>query len=145
MPSVIEAFEVDAGISVSSVKTSGQCDSKVSLSVLPHCSITEERGRVMVVLQPAGGGGLSACLRHESRRLPEAAKTIHQCQVSASNPFICESFHHIPYVNTLHFLRGSQNCFAGVSHNRSLIKSMKITLLLSGMQFVEFSTSVDAF
>ena len=99
----------------------------------------------MVVLQPAGGGGLSACLRHESRRLPEAAKTIHQCQVSASNPFICESFHHIPYLDTLHFLRGSQKCFAGVSHNRSLIKSMKITLLLSGMQFVEFSTSVDAF
>ena len=88
----------------------------------PYCSITEERGRVMVVLQPAGGGGLSACLRHESRRLPEAAKTIHQCQVSASNPFICESFRHIPYVDTLHFLRGSQKCFAGVSHNRSLIK-----------------------
>ena len=76
----------------------------------------------MVVLQPAGGGGLSACLRHESRRLAEAAKTIHQCQVSASNPFSCESFRHIPYVDTLHFLRGSQNCFAGVSHNRSLIK-----------------------
>ena len=94
--------------------------------VLPHCSITEERGRVMVVLQ-------------------KAAKTIHQCQISASNPFICESFCHIPYVDTLHFLRGSQKCFAGVSHNRSLIKSMKITLLLSGMQFVEFSTSVDAF
>ena len=99
----------------------------------------------MVVLQPAGGGGLSECLRHESRRVPEAAKAIHQCQVSASNPFICESFRHIPYVDTLHFLRGSQTCFAGVSHNRSLIKSMKITLLLSGMQFVEFSTSVDAF
>ena len=72
-------------------------------------------------------------------------KTIHQCQVSASNPFICEIFRHIPYVDTLHFLRGSQKCFAGVSHNRSLIKSMKITLLLSGMQFVEFPTSVDAF
>ena len=96
----------------------------------------------MVVLQPAGGGGLSACLRRESRRLAEAAKTIHQCQVSASNPFSCESFRHIPYVDTLHFLRGSQNCFAGVSHNRSLIKSMKIILLLSGM-FV--STSVDTF
>ena len=99
----------------------------------------------MVVLQPAGGGGLSACLRHESRRLAEPAKTIHQFKVSAYNPFICESFRHIPYVDTLHFLRGSQKCFAGVSHNRSLIKSMKITLLLSGMQFVEFSTSVDAF
>ena len=148
MPSVIEAFEVDAGIRelcpnlwTMWFKPTG----KVSLIVLPHCSITEERGRVMVVLQPAGGGGLSACLRHESRRLAEAAKTIHQFQVSAYNPFICESFRHIPYVDTLHFLRGSQKCFAGVSHNRSLIKSMKITLLLPGMQFVEFSTSVDAF
>ena len=99
----------------------------------------------MVVLQPAGGGGLSACLRHDSRRLPEAANTIHQCQISTSNPFIRESFRHIPYVDTLHFLRGSQKYFAGVYHNRSLIKSVKITLILSGMQFVEFSTSVDAF
>ena len=125
MPSVIEAFEVDAGISRSSVKTSGQCDSSLL-----------EKSALLSFL---------ACLRHESRRLPEAAKTIHQCQVSASNPFICESFRHIPYVDTLHFLRGSHKCFAGVSRNRSLINSMKITLLLSGMQFVEFSTSVDAF
>ena len=29
MPSVIEAFEVDAGISVRSVKISGQCDSSL--------------------------------------------------------------------------------------------------------------------
>ena len=121
---MIEAYEVDAGISGSSVKTSGQCDSSLLeksalLSFLIVPLITEERGRVLVVLQPARGGGLSACLRHESRRLPEAAKTIHQCQVSASNTFICESFLHIPNVDTLHFLRGSQKCFAGVSHNRS--------------------------
>ena len=77
MPSVIEAFEVDAGISGSSVKTSGQCDSSLLEKSALLSFLIEERGRVMVVLQPAGGGGLSACLRHESRRLPEAAKTIH--------------------------------------------------------------------
>ena len=71
-------------------------------------------------------------------RRSEAAKTIPQCQVSASNPYICDSFLHIPK-------RRHLACFAGVSPNCSLIKSLKITLLLSGMQFVEFSTSVDAF
>ena len=114
-----------------------------SCNVVPLLKSVEECW--CMVLQPTRGGGLSACLRHESRRQPEAARTIHQCQVSASNPFICESFLHIPNVDTLHLLRGSQKCFAGVSHNRSLLKSMKITLLLYGIKFVEFSTSVDAF
>ncbi len=110
------------------------------------CSITEERGRVLVVLQPARGGGISACLRHESRRLPAAAKTIHvSVKYQLTILSFVRAFIIIPYIDTLHFLRGSQKCFAGVSHNRSLIKSMKITLLLSGMQFIEFSTSVDAF
>ena len=148
MQSGIEAFEVDAGISGSSVKTSGQCDSSLleksallSFLVVPLLKSVEERRwycSQLVVDFPH-----VYVMIHGD--LPEAAKTIHQCQVSASNPFICESFRDIPYVDTLHFLRGSQKYFAGVSHDRSLIKSMKITLLLSGMQFVEFSTSVDAF
>ena len=36
-------------------------------------------------------------------------------------------------------------CFAGVFPSRSLTKSLKITLLLSGMHFVKFSTYVDGF
>ena len=49
MPSVIEAFEVDAGISVRSVKTSGQCDSSLleksallSFLVVPLLKSVEE-------------------------------------------------------------------------------------------------------
>ena len=37
-----------------------------------------------------------------------------------------------------------KKCFAGVSPNSSLTPSLKITLFLSGMQFVECSASVDA-
>ena len=50
MQSVIEAFEVDAGISGSSVKTSGQCDSSLleksallSFLVVPLLKSVEER------------------------------------------------------------------------------------------------------
>ena len=53
------------------------------LVVRPHCSITVELGRVLVVLQPARGQGLSAGLRHDSWRLPEAAKTIPGTAVSS--------------------------------------------------------------
>ena len=50
-----------------------------------------------------------------------------------------------PKVDSLHFFRGSQKCFVCVSPNHYLTKSLQITLLLSGMQIVEFSASVDAF
>ena len=149
MPSVIEAFEVDAGISGRSVKTSGQCDSSLleksallSFLIVPLLKSVEEWWWYCNQLVVEDFPHVYVMNHGDCQKPP---KTIHQCQVSASNPFICEIFHHIPYVDTLHFLRGSQKCFAGVSHNRSLIKSMKITLLLSGMQLVEFSTSVDAF
>ena len=74
---------------------------------------------MLVVLQPARGGGLSTGLGHEAWKLPEAAKTIPQCQVSASNPFNCESFFHIPKRRHLAFFRGSQKFLAGASPNRS--------------------------
>ena len=81
---------------------------------------------MLVILQPARSQRFSAGLRLDSWRLPESAKIIHQCQV-------------------LHFFRGSQKCFVCVSPNHYLTKSLQITLLLSGMQIVEFSASVDAF
>ena len=48
-------------------------------------------------------------------------------------------------VDTLHFVSFPRNAVRGVFPSRSLTNSLKITLLLSGMHFVKFSTYVDAF
>ena len=48
-------------------------------------------------------------------------------------------------VDTLHFVRGSQEMNYGCLPNRSWTQSLKITLIMSGMHFVKFSTYVDAF
>ena len=102
---------------------------------------------MLVILQPARSQRLSAGLRHDSWRLPESAKIIHQCQVLYQLPILSleRAFFISPKVDSLHFFRGSQKCFVCVSPNHYLTKSLQITLLLSGMQIVEFSASVDAF
>ena len=141
---------MDARISSSSIKTFGRCDSleKVCLVVLPHCPITVERERVLVVLPPARNQGLSAGLSHDSWRLPEAGTTIPGTAVSSIS---FRSFHLgelSSYPQTLTpriSLEVPKKCFAGVFPNRSLTTSLKITLLLSGRHFVKFSTYVDAF
>ena len=101
---------------------------------------------MLVILQPARSQRLSAGLRHDSWRLPESAKIIHH-SVKYQLPILSlERASFIsPKVDSLHFFRGSQKCFVCVSHNHYLTKSLQITLLLSGMQIVEFSASVDAF
>ena len=48
-------------------------------------------------------------------------------------------------VDTLHFVRGSQEMNCGCFPNRSWTQSLKITLIMSGMHFVKLSTYVDAF
>ena len=100
---------------------------------------------MLVILQPARGQRLSAGLRHDSWRLPESAKI--NISVKYQLPILSleRAFFISPKVDSLHFFRGSQKCFVCVSPNHYLTKSLQITLLLSGMQIVEFSASVDAF
>ena len=103
---------------------------------------------MLVVLPPVRSQGLSAGLRHDACRLPEAATTIPGTAVSSIS---FRSFHlgelssypqtSPPCIS----LEVPMKCFAGVFPNRSLTTSLKITLLLSGMHFVKFSTYVDAF
>ena len=140
---------MDTGISGSSVKTSGQCDSNLleksallSFLIVPLLKSVEEWWWYCNQLVVEDFPHVYVMNHGDCQKPPR--KYISVKYQLVMNPFICKSFHHIPYVDTLHFLRGSQKCFADVSHNRSLIKSMEITLLLSGMKFVEFSTSVDA-
>ena len=118
------AYEVDARISSSSIKTFGQCDSSLLeksaalLFFLIVPLITLARGRVLVVLPPARSQGLSAGLSHDAWRLPEAAKTIPGTTVTGIS---FRSFHlgelsSYPQTSNLHFVRGSQEmlcwCFS---------------------------------
>ena len=103
---------------------------------------------MLVVLPPVRSRGLSAGLRHDSWTLPDAAKTVPGTAVSSIS-FL--SFHlgelssypqtSPPCIS----LEVPKKCFASVFPNCSLTTSLKITLLLSGMPFVKFSTYVDAF
>ena len=146
---------MDARISSSSIKTFGQCDSsilkKVCLVVLPHCPITVERERVLVVLPPVRSQGLSF-RRSESRRMDTARSCHNNTQyrsVKYQLPIILPGRAFFIYSNFATFLsldlEVPKKCFAGVFPNRSLTTSLKITLLLSGMHFVKFSTYVDGF
>ena len=100
---------------------------------------------LLVVPQPPRSLGLSTCLRHDSRRLLEAAKTIPGATVSSIRSFHLGELSSYPQTSTPCIsLEVPRKCFAGVSPNSSLTTSLKYTLLLSGMQFVECSASVDA-
>ena len=103
---------------------------------------------MLVVLPPARSQGPVVGLSHDSWRLPEAAKTIPGTAVSS---ITFRSFHlgelsSYPHTSTPCIsLEVPKKCFAGIFPTRSLTKSLKITLLLSGVHLVKFSTDVDAF
>ena len=143
---------MDTRISSSSIKTFGQCDySILEKSALLFFLIVPLLRRVeeclLVVLQPARSLGLSTSLRHDSWRLLESAKTVPGTAVSSIS---CRSFHlgelsSYPQTSTTCIsLEAPKKCFAGVSPNSSLTKSLNITLLLSWMLFLECSASVDS-
>ena len=98
---------------------------------------------MLVVLPPVRSQGLSAGLSHDAWRLPEAATTIPGTAVSSIS---FRSFHlgelssypqtSPPCIS----LEVPKKLFAGIFPNRALTTSLKITLLLSGMHFVKFST-----
>ena len=103
---------------------------------------------MLVVLPSVRSQGLSTGLSHDQWRLPEAAKTIPGTAVSSIS---FRSFHlgdlslYLQTSSPCISLEVPKKCFAGVFPNRSLTTSLNITLFLSGMPFVEFSTYVDAF
>ena len=147
MPSVIEAFEVDAGISVSSVKTSGQCDSSLleksallSFLIVPLLKSVEEWWWYCNQLVVEDFPHVYVMNHGDCQKLPKQYISVkYQLLILSVVRAFVISHTSTPCIS-LEVPR-----IAGVSHNRSLIKSMKITLLLSGMHFVEFSTAVDAF
>ena len=150
MPSMIQAYEVDVDISSSSVKTSGQCDYTILeksallfFIIVPLLRSVEEC--LLVVPQPARSLGLSTGLRHDSWRLLGATKTIPGTTVSSIRSFHLGELSSYPQTSTPCIsLEVPKKCFAGVSPNSSLTTALKITLFLSGIQFVECSASVDA-
>ena len=103
---------------------------------------------MLVVLPPVRNQGLSASIRQDSWRMPEAAKTIPGTTVASISFRSLHLGELSSYPQTSPpciSLEVPNKCFAGVFPNRSLTTSLKITLLLSGMHFVKFSTYVDAF
>ena len=96
---------------------------------------------LLVVPQPALSLGLSTGLPHDSWRLLEGAKTIpdrYSTTVSSIRSFHFGELSSYPQTSTPSIsLEVPKKCVAGVSPNSSLTTSLKITLLLSGMQFVE--------
>ena len=91
---------------------------------------------MLVVLPPVRSQGLSVGLSHDSCRLPEAAKTIPGTAVSSITfrSVHLEELSSYPQTSTPCIsLKVPKKCFAGIFPTRSLTKSLKITLLLSGM------------
>ena len=103
---------------------------------------------MLVVLPPVRSQGLSAGLSHDAWRLPEAATTMPGTAVSSISfrSFQLGELSSSPETSPPGIsLEVPKKCFADVFPNRSLTTPLKITLLLSGMHFVKFSTYVDAF
>ena len=105
MTSMIEAYEVDAGISGSSVKTS-----VILASWKSHLCYPSSLFHYWRAWKSAGGTATSSWWRNfrmSTSRITETASSRQnntcQCQVSAYNPFICESFHHYPIHRHLAF------------------------------------------
>ena len=140
---------MDVGISGSSVKTSGQCDASLlenpallSFLVVPLLESVEECWWYCNQLVVEDFPHVYVTNHGDCQKPPKQ-----DLSVKKQLPILSfvRAFFISPNVDTLHSFRGSQKCVAGVSPNCSLINSMKISLLLSGMQFVEFSTYCDEF
>ena len=116
------------------------CVVLASWKSLPCCSSSSSHGTAT--------SSQSMTFRRSESRLME---TVRSCQ---NNTRYRSVKYHLPIlslgraffissnVDTLHFVRGSQEMLCGYF---SYPKSLKITLLLSGMHLVKFSTDVDAF
>ena len=124
----------------SSVKTSGQCDSSLlqnsalmSFLIVPLLKCIEECWWYCNQLIMEDFPHVYVTNHGDYQKPPKQYLSVkYQLPILS----FVRAFFISTNVDTLHFVTDSQKCFAGVS---------PIALLLSGMQFVEFSTSVDAF